>query len=95
MTGPVAKKFTLDLDGWSHRSIFGSDPDAGWWAQLWPDTSTADEPDVWLGYAPAISGPAQLMRLIAEATGTTDADIDHALLVGIYGPDDAAQSADG
>jgi hypothetical protein len=86
VTGPVAKSFPLELAGWAKRSIFGSDPDAGWWAQLWPDTSSADEPQVWLGYAPAISGPAQLMHLIAVATGNTDADVDQAMLVGIYGP---------
>jgi len=93
MTGPVAKSFPLELAGWARRSIFGSDPDAGWWAQLWRDVSDADEPQVWLGYAPAISGPARLMRLIAEATGRTDDEVDQAMLVAMYGPADATRPA--
>jgi hypothetical protein len=74
--------FPLELPGWSQRSIFGSDPDDGWWAQLWPDGSSGDEPDVWLGYAPPIGGPVQLARLIARCTGADESDVDRAMVSG-------------
>jgi hypothetical protein len=75
--------FPLDLAGWSQRSIFGNDPDDGWWAQLWPDDTTDDEPDVWLGYAPPIGGPPQLARLIARCSGADEGDVDLAMIAGM------------
>lgn len=39
----------VDLSGWEHRSIWGwDDGTSSFFAQLWRNDSTSDEPDVWL-----------------------------------------------
>jgi hypothetical protein len=68
-------RFSLDLPGWSERSMFGydhRDPEDSW-AQLWRDTNTGDEPDSLLGVIPRVGDIGHLVDSVAARTG---ADID-------------------
>ncbi len=49
MTAPITAPInTQDLDGWSHRSIWGWDaPDRSYYAQLWHDHDRQDPP-IWI-----------------------------------------------
>jgi hypothetical protein len=72
--------FALDLAGWSELSIYGWDPlDATWWAQLWPDGSRSDEPEMWLGYVPPIRTLGALAQQVAAATGVDAGQVGDAL----------------
>ncbi|MEO7196466.1 MAG: hypothetical protein ABIZ05_16905 [Pseudonocardiaceae bacterium] len=47
--GPVSFTDRLDLAGWEERSVWGYDePLGGFFAQLWTNASTSDEPEIWL-----------------------------------------------
>ncbi|HZM66306.1 MAG TPA: hypothetical protein VFC16_08405 [Nakamurella sp.] len=50
MTAPITAPInTLDLDGWSHRSIWGWDAQArSYYAQLWHDHDRRDAPTIWV-----------------------------------------------
>jgi len=50
MTAPITAPInTLDLDGWSHRSIWGWDEQTrSYYAQLWPDHDRRDAPSIWI-----------------------------------------------
>lgn len=64
----------LWLPAWSDQSIWGYDePMRTFFAQLWRDHDSNDEPTVWIGGLHLIESGSQLVELIASAT---DSDIE-------------------
>lgn len=60
----------LWLPGWSDRSIWGYDSEMDtFFAQLWRDSDTNDDPTVWLGGVDPIATSRHLAEFLASATG--------------------------
>lgn len=60
----------LCLPGWSDQSVWGYDEQMDtYFAQLWRDSDTNDDPTVWISGVDQIGTSRQLADLIASATG--------------------------
>ena len=75
------------LDGWDHQSTWGYDDGIGsLYAQLTRNGNSDDNgPDIWLTppTIPAVRDPAQLARIIANATEADLADVHDAMNDGL------------
>lgn len=71
----------LWLPGWSDQSIWGYDEQMDtYFAQLWRDSDTNDDPTVWISGCDPIGTGLQLATLIASITGRDLATVMRAML---------------
>jgi hypothetical protein len=74
----------LRLPGWSDQSIWGYDEQMDtYFAQLWRDGDTNDDPTVWISGCDPIGTDRQLADLIASAT---DVNVSRAMRAMRRGP---------
>ncbi|UOX86075.1 HEAT repeat domain-containing protein [Amycolatopsis sp. FBCC-B4732] len=71
----------IDLPGWEEQSVWGWDPPAGsFFAQLWRNGSTGDEPDIWIsGVDTVFRWPSGIVLEIVERTPESPAKVVAAL----------------
>lgn len=71
----------LCLPGWSDRSIWGYDEQMDtYFAQLWRDGDTNDDPTVWISGCDPIGSRVQLADRIRSATGVDRAAVRRSMM---------------
>ena len=81
----------LWLPGWSDQSIWGYDEQMDtFFAQLWRDSDTNEDPTVWVSGCDPIRSGMQLAAFLASATGVDVGSVMRAMLCdpgGTEGPE--------